>query len=311
MRLGKLQMCKLKISPIFYMGAKRRLIRKGLIDLFPKHITRYYEPFAGSAIVAMNVKTNEYYLNDINYPLYQLWWVFRQYSSDAIVKHINKRIEEFGLPRERTRRCDFKDIEKLSEYKTAYDAFRKEYNRTKNPLDLFTLMFYSFSQQMRFNAQGEFNMPFGDDCFGENNIQYIKDGCRFFTGNNIHLSNWSFDFFFDEKTFWLPTNIKDQFVYFDPPYLNTTATYNEHWGDSLYTWSAEWEQKLRDRCEKLDNNDIPFALSNVFANKSFVNTDLMNWCEENNFRVHHFGNHTYTACGKGNSQTDEVLIMNY
>ena len=50
----------MKISPIFYMGNKRRLIKRGLIDLFPEDINIFVEPFGGSGIVSMNVKANKY-----------------------------------------------------------------------------------------------------------------------------------------------------------------------------------------------------------------------------------------------------------
>ena len=45
------------ISPIFYMGNKKKLIKKGLVDLFPKNINTFVEPFGGTGIVSMN--TNE------------------------------------------------------------------------------------------------------------------------------------------------------------------------------------------------------------------------------------------------------------
>ena len=32
-------------SPIFYMGNKERLIKKGLIDLFPKNINKFIDCF--------------------------------------------------------------------------------------------------------------------------------------------------------------------------------------------------------------------------------------------------------------------------
>ena len=107
----------IKISPIFYMGAKRRLIRKGLIDLFPKNIDRYYEPFAGSCIVAMNVKANNYYLNDIDKHLYALYQMFKSYEAWELISYIEYNIEHYHLPTEGTRREDFQNKEKIAEYK--------------------------------------------------------------------------------------------------------------------------------------------------------------------------------------------------
>ena len=53
-------------SPIFYMGNKERLIKKGLIDLFPTNINNFIDLFCGSGVVSMNVKANRYLLNDYN-----------------------------------------------------------------------------------------------------------------------------------------------------------------------------------------------------------------------------------------------------
>lgn len=42
------------ISPIFQMGNKKKLINRGLTELFPKDINIFYDLFSGSAIVSMN-----------------------------------------------------------------------------------------------------------------------------------------------------------------------------------------------------------------------------------------------------------------
>ena len=50
------------ISPICYMGSKKKLIKKGLIELFPKNINKFIEPLGGSAIVSMNTQANVYFI---------------------------------------------------------------------------------------------------------------------------------------------------------------------------------------------------------------------------------------------------------
>ena len=99
---------------------------------------------------------------------------------------------------------------------------------------------------------------------------------------------------------------KNDFVYLDPPYLNTTATYNENDG-----WTIKEEKDLYELCEELNNKEIRFGLSNVFENKSVKNEGLIKWCEDNNWNVYTFDKHTYMACGKGNSNAKEVFITNY
>ena len=63
---------------------------------------------------------------------------------------------------------------------------------------------------------------------------------------------------------------KATFVYCDPPYLITTAVYNENDG-----WNCEKEKDLLDLLNKIANKNIPFALSNVLKTKLKTKTILL------------------------------------
>lgn len=282
------------------MGNKKKLIQKGLIDLFPKNINKFVDMFAGSSVVSMNVEANQYVINDNDKYLFELYHLFKNKTPDEIINHINSRIDEYGLARERTKRNEFKDKSKIDKYKKAYMLFRDYYNQNKNVLDFYTLMFYSFSQQFRFNNKGDFNMPCGNDCFSEKNQEYIKNGCKFFGSERVSVFKEDFRVF-DINNF----NGYD-FIYLDPPYLNTTATYNESGG-----WTENDENDLYDFCEYLSENNIKWGMSNVFENKGTVNQKLIDWCGRNSLSVYTFDKFTYMACGKGNSNAKEVFITNY
>ena len=290
----------MKISPIFYMGNKKKLINKGLIELFPNNISMFVDLFAGSGVVSMNTEASKYIINDIDTNLIDLYNMFKFTEADTIIEHVEGRIEEYGLAKERTKRNEFKDKEKIEQYKKAYMSLRSDYNKSKTVLDFYTLMFYSFSQQFRFNNKGEFNMPCGNDCFSDKNKEYIRDGRDFFKSDNVIITNNDFR---ELKTNKLDNN---SFVYLDPPYLDTTATYNETGG-----WTIKDEQDLYNICEELDNNGIKFGMSNVFINKGKTNDKLIEWCHKNKWNVYTFDKFTYCACGKGNSNAKEVFIKNY
>lgn len=282
------------------MGNKKKLIKKGMVDLFPKNITTFIDVFAGSGIVSMNVQAEKYIINDIDTNLINLYKLFKTYSSDEIITHINNRIDEYGLARERTSHKTFSD-NRIERYKIAYTNFRKYYNENPNILDFYTLMFYSFSQQFRFNNKGEFNMPCGNDCFTSNNEQYIKNGCNFFTNHNTKIYNRDFRDLLSTENF-----SEGLFVYFDPPYLGTTATYNENNG-----WNENDEKDLYKILEYLTEHNVKWAVSNVINNKGKVNQMLKDWINNHNVNVHTFNGFTYSACGKGNSEAKEILIINY
>ena len=282
------------------MGNKKKLINKGLIELFPKNISMFVDLFAGSSVVSMNTEASKYIINDIDTNLMDLYNMFKFTEADTIIEHIESRIEEYGLARERTKRNEFKDKEKIEQYKKAYMSLRSDYNKNKTVLDFYTLMFYSFSQQFRFNNKGEFNMPCGNDCFSDKNKEYIRNGRDFFKNDNVIITNNDF------RKLKISKLDNNSFVYLDPPYLDTTATYNENGG-----WTIKDEQDLYSICEELDNNGIKFGMSNVFINKGKTNDKLIEWCNKNKWDVYTFDKFTYMACGKGNSNAKEVFIKNY
>lgn len=292
------------VSPIFYMGNKRKLINKGLCELFPKDIETFVDLFSGSGIVSMNIKANKIIINDIDTHLIELYQLFKKHTANEIILHMERRINDFGLPKERTKRNKYDNKGKIEQYKAAYFKLRNEYNKTKSVLDFYTLMFYSFSQQFRFNSKGEFNMPFGNDYFSESNKQYIYEGCNFFHNGNIQISNIDF------KNFDIDNLTKNDFIYLDPPYSITTAVYTEN-RNGYAGWSEIDEISLYQLCELLNKKNIKFGMSNIFYNKGNANLKLIDWCNYNHFNTYNFSSHTYSACGKGNSMAKEVFISNY
>lgn len=284
------------ISPIFYMGNKKKLINKGLIELFPKNINTFVDLFCGSSIVSMNVEANKYILNDFDENVYNLYKMFKYHKYEDIISHVLNNINYFQLKRVGVKQ----NTEESDIYKERYIKLREKANNTKDIKDLYSCIFYAFSQQMRFNNNGSFNMPFGNGAFTKQNEEYIKNGCLFFSKENVSIYNQDFRKF---KVSFLSSN---DFVYLDPPYFNTTATYNENGG-----WSENDENDLYKFCEELNSNNIKFAMSNVFENKGIKNNTLIEWVEKNNFNVYTFDKFTYCACGKGNSNAKEVLITNY
>lgn len=281
------------------MGNKKKLIKKGLIDLFPKNIDCLIDVFAGSGIVSMNTKANNYIVNDIDKNLYTLYQLFKSKRPEDIINHIENIIEKFELAKERTSHKIFNDNRK-ERYKNAYYNFRKYYNEHKNIMDFYTLMFYSFSQQFRFNDKDEFNMPCGNDCFSDKNKEYIINGTNFFKKEYVKISNQDF------RSMCINSITNKDYVYLDPPYFNTMATYNECDG-----WNENDERDLYKFCEKLSDKNIKWGMSNVFENKGVKNQSLIEWCNKNNWNIYVFDKFSYTACGKGNSNTKEVFIRNY
>ena len=96
-------------------------------------------------------------------------------------------------------------------------------------------------------------------------------------------------------------------VYVDPPYLITTATYNERNG-----WTETQERLLLNGLSLFDKQGIKFGLSNVLEHKGKENTILKEWAKHYNI---HYLNNSYANCNyqtkNKTAKTVEVLITNY
>jgi site-specific DNA-adenine methylase len=103
----------------------------------------------------------------------------------------------------------------------------------------------------------------------------------------------------------------NSFVYADPPYLITCATYNEQGG-----WGKNDEKDLLKFLDNLHEHNIKFALSNVLRAKGKENSILIDWVRKNcnKYKVinlnYDYNNSNYQTKNK-DSITEEVLIINY
>lgn len=291
-------------SPIFYMGNKYDLMNQ-LMPLFPKSIDTLYDLFGGSAVVSLNVESNKTIYNELNENVYNLIQLFKNNNSKDLINHLKGRQIQFNLFDGkidiRINKENQKEIRK--KYERNYLNFRKYYNETKNIKDLYTLTFYSFCNLLRFNKKSEFNMSFGFRSYTEKYDNRIIDACDTLKNKNIIFKNENAFNILQDTIF-----NKDDFIYLDPPYSNTTAIYNEK--RAFGGWTIEDDCKLFDILEELNKKGIKWGLSNVFRNKGIENKHLIEWCDKNKWNVNHL-NKNYASLGKGNAKSDEVFICNY
>ena len=103
-------------------------------------------------------------------------------------------------------------------------------------------------------------------------------------------------------------NIKTtDFIYIDPPYLQTIATYTE--GSA---WNDIKEHEMYAWLDNLNNRGVKWALSNTIKYRGLDNEILSKWC--NKYNIHKF-DFTYKNNNRWNKdntlETIEVLITNY
>ena len=276
-------------SPLNYIGGKYRILPQ-LFELFPTEINTMVDLFAGGCDVCSNITANRVFANDINHFVIEIYEEFCKYDIDELIDEIEAIIEAH-------------DLSKVN--KDAYLKFRGYYNRTKNPLDLYVLVCYSFNYQFRFNSKHEYNNPFGKDrsCFSDrmkqNLIQFHSNiqGIKFSTLN-----------FKDFDTSFLT---EGDFLYADPPYRITTGSYNDG-KRGFEGWTIDDDLALFKLLDILDDRGIMFALSNVTLHKGIKNEELIKWSQR--YNIHdiksNFRNSNYQVKDR-DSITQEVLITNY
>lgn len=293
-------------SPLNYTGGKYKLLGQ-IIPLFPSNINTFVDLFTGGCNVAINVEANKIICNDLENHVIGLMRYLNSNEASDIIVEIENIIERYGLSDTYRNGYEFygcdssKGVAKVN--KEGYVKLRDYYNKNQdNPLLFYCVVVFAFSNQIRFNSKGEFNMPVNKRDF---NANMRKNFIAFVDKlNEKEIEFMSEDF----AKVDLSMLAKDDFVYCDPPYLVACATYNEQDG-----WNETKEQELLELLDTLNERGVKFALSNVFENKGKSNAMLKEWAKQYNVHYlnHSYGNCNYHAKDKTSNSTVEVLITNY
>lgn len=278
-------------APFNYIGNKYRII-DSIQEYFPSEIGTFVDIFCGGCDICINTDADKIYANDINRYVIGILKEFQKHSVEYILDYIDKTIWSWQLS-------------KTNEQ--SYINFRNHYNRTRNPLDLYVLMCYSFNYQFRFNSNHDYNNPFGRNRSSFNDV--MRDNLVKFKGKieNIHFSAKDFGKF-DYSVLG-----ECDFIYADPPYLLTCGSYNDG-KRGFKGWSQDDDEELFRILTKLSERGVNFALSNVIEHKGAINEPLIEWIERNQYNLHginfNYDNCNYHTNNKQNI-TKEVLITNY
>ncbi len=279
------------IEPLFaYTGNKHRLL-PDLKVLFPKSISCFVDLFGGTGVVGINADAKKVIINDKNTFLYGILKGVKSTTSQDAWNLIG------GIKR----KYDLND-----KNEDGYYRCREEYNAIpyKERCENYwywglVLVWCSFNRStVQFNLQEEYNAPFG---YKKVNFDLAKRKYFAFAKKisdiDVELCNT------DYEMVDIPSNA---FVYLDPPYLITTASYNK-------AWDEQKEKELYLYLEKLDAEGIKWALSNVLKNNGGVHPSLSDWVKNKKYHIHYL-NVDYTHANfrrKNKGGTVEVLITNY
>ncbi len=311
-------------TPFNYAGNKYKLLNK-ILPYFPKNCNTFYDVFGGGVTVSLNYNNaKNYKVSDINTYMIMFCNFLKITPKEKIFKDILNIINTFGFSKTFENEKEFfilnnKKIAKdgkqnngLDEYnKKPYELLRKEFNSLiKNNGDKYFLSLYfyvlvvhSYNYQFRFNSSGFFNMPCGRGDWNLKMQKKLSDFIDVVQKREIEFNLMPFQSLNCEE-------IKnDDFVYLDPPYLITTASYNENNG-----WNEENEKELLTFIEKLIKKNVKFILSNVIEHKGRENILLKNFVNNNHLTMINM-EHEYKSHGAKRKNTSEktieVIVKNF
>lgn len=294
-------------SFINYTGGKYRLLSQ-LQPYFPQTVTNFIDLFSGSCVVGLNARNYFFndqhpnlFLYDINEPLVELLQWVQNENINEIIENVNKIILEYNLTDTFTYGYSYYNVDSSTGLadlnREGFNRLRETYNLNPSPLYLYVLIIFAFNNQLRFNKNGMFNTPVGKRDFNIHMRNKLINFSRSIKQPNIHIR---------QVDFRDVAYLDNSFYYVDPPYLISTATYNESGG-----WTSNDEHDLLDYLDNINANGGLFALSNVLRHNNKHNSILEEWSA--NYNVHHlninYNNSNYQK--RGNNFSDEVLITNY
>ena len=298
-------------SPINYTGGKFRILSQ-LLPHFPASIGTFVDLFCGGCNVGANVVAKKVILADACAPLVALLMFLQKSRPDEVVEKVQKLVARFGLSDSTANGYSAYGCESFNGLKAynkeRYIRLRDYYasladDDAEKSVALYALIVFAFNNQIRFNSRGGFNTPVGKRDF---NVKMRRKLMAFV--ERLHERKFEIACT-DFRSVDLASLGAGDFVYADPPYLVTTATYNENGG-----WTERDEADLLALLDRLHGQGCGFALSNVTESKGRRNTLLLEWLERNRGAYwtipiqRSYGNSNYHRTRV--DVTNEILVVN-
>lgn len=298
-------------SPLNYTGGKARLLPQ-LLPLLPRDIDTFVDLFCGGCNVGINVRADRHIYNDADQRLVRLLRFFQEADPQTLPDRVKERVAHYDLSDTSRHGYDAyhcNSADGLAPYnREPFLRLRSDYNalpadHPDRPLLLYLLIVFGFNNQLRFNAYGGYNLPVGKRDFNVAMQRKLMQFVVALRGQRAEIMSHDFaQLDLDQLT-------PKSFVYLDPPYLITTATYNE--GGA---WTLRDEERLLRFIDEMDRRGLRFALSNVLTHKGRRNEALIAWLHA---RTHiaavpltmSYANASYHAKQR-DSRTEEVVVTN-
>lgn len=272
------------VSPLNYIGSKAKMAAY-LKSVLPANLQTFLDIFGGGFNVGINVEANKIVYNDINHFVSALVESFRSCDTYQYILFLKRMIKRFAL--------EPKDAAAYKKIRDYYNSFPVE---KRDPKLLYAVILYGFNQQIRFNADHDFNNPVGMRWFNDKVLEKMISFSRVIKEKNVVFESRDYaDVVYSETG--------DTFLYFDPPYMLTTGAYND--GKRGFNgWNESTEERFFKIIEDIDLHENLFMISYVLEHKQKINRKLCEWIGEKEFEL------IQVDPSMGNNRK-EILITNY
>lgn len=273
------------VAPVLkWVGGKRQLLDQ-ILPLIPKKVGTYFEPFLGGGAVLFGYAPSKAIVNDSNKELINVYQTIKN-NPEALISKLNEH-------KERNNEEYFYQIRSIDRNETAYSKL----SDIERAARIIYLNKTCYNGLFRVNSSGEFNSPWGryknPNITCETTIRALNN---YLLEKNITILTGGYSKAIDKIT-------KNDFVYFDPPYMPISNS-SSFTGYTSSGFGIEEQKKLKALCDYLDSQKIKFLLSN--SSCPFIKELYSNY-RTKNVEAKRMINSNSEKRGEIN----EVLIYNY
>lgn len=230
------------VVPILkWVGGKRQLLHD-IIPLIDSKYATYVEPFVGGGAVLFDLQPKNAIINDSNAELINVYRVIKEYPDDLI-----KELKEYSSNNSEEQYYKIRALDRSTDY--------DQLSPIQRAARIIYLNKTCYNGLYRVNSSGQFNSPYGrykkPNIVNETTIRAVS---KYFRNNNVSITHG------DYKD--VLKNVKKRsFVYLDPPYMpiSSSASFT---GYTENGFGLNKQIELKNECDKLREQNIPFLLSN-------------------------------------------------
>lgn len=291
-------------SPLNYLGNKSKILSQ-ILPLFPKDINYFYDVFCGGLDVCLNVSAKEIIANDKHEDLIWLLKSIQNYPTDDLGDILLKMDRSIFPMNETDGKAPntFSRIGNKEKWRSimkgkreAFYLLREKFNKKEtDDFKVILLLMKNNIGTIEFRVLNRYcTFTCGSDRVNDNVVKTLNAFPKDI--KYINLRNDDFRFVKDLEFG------KNDFLYFDPPYLGTTQY--------KIRWDKKDECDLYETLDLLNKKSVRFALSNFEDGKNHTNEYLKEWCK--NYHIHYLsGGHENLKNKRDYAPRQEILVTNY